>query len=72
MDLKPGDLRRPKFEVRQGFALFGSYNDQRKSDNPFHPDFNDNYARAEGHSEVEAVANLVKEINSTADSLWSV
>ena len=70
MGLKPGDMRRPKFEARMGFAVFGSYNKDRKSDNPFSPEFNDNYARAEGNTEVEAIENLVKEVSSTANSLW--
>lgn len=71
MDLKPGDLRRPKFEVRMGIALIGYHNENRRSDNPFHEHFDDNFVKAEGNTELEAVANLVKEINSTADSLWA-
>lgn len=70
MDLKPGDTRRPKFEVRMGFALFGSYNEHRKSDNPFDERFNDNYVKGEGNTEKEAVADLCREVNSTANSLW--
>lgn len=72
MDLKPGDMRRPKFEVRMGIALFGCCNDERQSDNPFHEDFNDNFVRGEGSTEEEAVANLCKEVCSTANSLWEI
>lgn len=70
MDLKPGDLRRPKFEVRMGIALIGYHNENRRSENPFHPHFDDNFIRAEGNTELEAVENLVKEVSSTANSLW--
>ena len=53
-----------------GFALFGSYNEHRKSDNPFDERFNDNYVKGEGNTEKEAVADLCREVNSTANSLW--
>lgn len=70
MDLKPGDMRRPKFEVRMGIAMIGYYNRERRYDNPFHPNFDDNYVKGEGNTELEAVESLVKEVCSTADSLW--
>jgi len=70
MDLKPGDLRRPKFEVRMGIALFGYNNENRRSDNPFHEHFDDNYVKGEGNTEKEALAELCREVSSTANSLW--
>lgn len=70
MDLKPGDTRRHKFEVRMGFAVFGNYNESRASDNPFHPEFEDNYVTGRGNTVEEALADLCKEVSSTADSLW--
>lgn len=71
MDLKPGDTLRPRFEVRMGFALFGHWNLHRKSNNPFDPRFDDNYAIGTGDTEAEALESLVREISSTADSLWA-
>lgn len=72
MDLKPGDLRRPKFEVRVGFALFGSYNRENPVDNPFHPRFQDNWASGIGNTEEEACASLLADIRGTSEMILTV
>jgi hypothetical protein len=75
MDLKPGDARRPKFEVRTGIAIFGSCNMdtegfEKCGYNPFHPDFQDNYAKGFGNTEEEALAALAADVHETGESLW--
>lgn len=72
MDLKPGDLRRPRYEVRVGFALFGGYNRENPQENPFHPRFQDNYASGTGNTEDEALDALVKDITGISETILTV
>lgn len=62
-------------EARMAIAIFGNFNmpeeELAKIDyNPFHPDFNDNYAKGVGSTEQEAIAEMRKDVSDIADSLW--
>ncbi len=73
MDLKPGDLRRPRYEVRVGIALFGSYHrDENGIENPFHPMYRNNYASGTGNTEEEALASLLADIRGTSEMLLTI
>lgn len=62
-------------EVRMAISFFGNFNMseqelERIDYNPFHPDFNDNYAKGVGETEEEALKEMQKDISDIADSLW--
>lgn len=63
-------------EARVGFCVMGAPNmseeDFKKcGDNPFHPDFHDNYAQAKAATVGEALVKLAADLKSIGDSLWS-
>jgi hypothetical protein len=72
MDLKPGDLRRPKFEVRTGIAIFGHYNSGEAIENPFHPMFRNNWASGTGNTEEEALESLLADIRGTSEMILTI
>lgn len=64
------------FKARCGIAIMGSTNmDEAEFEacgyNPFHPEFQDNWAEGDGATEEEALANLKTDMRQTADSLWA-
>lgn len=71
----PFDIRRPLYEVRMGIAIFGNSNNtdeefEAVGHNPFHPDFNDNYAHGNGNTEEEALASMMEWMKGTSESLF--
>lgn len=64
-----------QYEARVGFAVMGSTNMdeddfQKCGHNPFHPDFHDNFARAQGAMPDLAVAGLGAKLKEVSDSLF--
>lgn len=65
------------FTARMGFALMGCTNMSEEEfeacgHNPFHPNFNDNYAEGVGATEQEAIDKMKASMRETADSLWLI
>lgn len=65
-----------KFEARVGFAIMGppqmtEAEFKRCGHNPFHPKFHDNFARATGETEADAIEKLGAELKSIGDMLWA-
>ncbi len=63
------------FEARQAVAIFGSYQMleaelERIQYNPFHVDFNDNFACGKGVTKEAALEALNADAKSMSDSLW--
>lgn len=58
------------YEARVGIALLGMVNNPGGPDNPFHPEFNDNYASGVGATEEEAINAMKRDMQSISDSLW--
>lgn len=60
-----------KYEVRQGFALFGRLMSEQSQDgNPFDKNFIDNYAVGVGNDVAEALQEFEKSVESIAKTLW--
>ena len=63
------------FEARVGIALLGYTNMTKEAlelcNNPFDPNFHDNYAVGIGRTEGQAIEKLKQDMKETADSLWA-
>lgn len=64
-----------KFEARVGFSVFGA-GDMNEAEfaacghSPFHPNFHDNFARAIGDTEADALKALAADLKRIGESLW--
>lgn len=64
-----------QFEARIGIALLGSTNmplDELENSNPFDDNFQDNFAVGTGSTEAEALEDLMRDMNQTANSIWAI
>lgn len=63
------------FKARVGIAVMGFTNMDESGfeacgHNPFHPEFNDNWAEGTGPTEEAAIAAMKAEMRDLADSMW--
>jgi len=71
-----GYMEYVEWEARMGIAIMGGTNqtDHERAladNNPFHPEFHDNYACGKGPTKEQSLAALEKDVKSMTDSLWA-
>lgn len=57
-----------KYEARMGVAVLGSYHKSLWTENPFDPNFRDNYAKGVGMTEEVALRKMKQEVE---ELLWA-